>query len=254
MSNLNITARGVRMKGCGSRKAVLSGQDFCPMSNGRSTAIVRGEPVGTETGADVTELDSGLGQTSIAELVTRARAGSQLAWNELVERLTPLLWGIARRYRLTHSDAADLVQTVWLRLVENLQHIREPRAVARWMITTCQREALRAGALNARCRPHDITDPSDLLVQQADRDRSPGPAEAVVGREAAAVLRAALSELPARQRQVLGALAESHGPARYAHAAKALSMPVGSLGPVRQRALRRLRANPHVRAIWETLD
>src|ERR1700743_1021445 len=69
--------------------------------------------------------------SSNGELVAAAAAGDQKAWDALVDRFTSLLWNIARQYRLSPADAADVVQTTWLRLVENLDRIAEPDRVPR---------------------------------------------------------------------------------------------------------------------------
>jgi RNA polymerase sigma factor (sigma-70 family) len=184
---------------------------------------------------------------STAELVSGARNGSQQAWNELVDRFSPLLWRIARGTRLNHADAADAVQATWLRLVEHLDRVREPSAVPGWLVTTCHREALRVIRTSARCFPKDPTDPTALPEHRMDQARTPDPVEVVLGKEAAQILRAAVDELPDRQRQLLAALSDTSGPARYHQVSVALDIPVGSIGPTRDRALRRLRRNPRLR-------
>jgi RNA polymerase sigma factor (sigma-70 family) len=197
----------------------------------------------------MTDPDIDIADAPTADLVTRARTGNQLAWAELVDRLSPLLRSIARRHRLNHSDAADVVQATWLKLIENFHHIREPRAVPSWLATTCQREALRITRVSARCPPQDAT---MLLAQRSDQDSGPDPADLVLQEEAVTMVRAALDDLPAMQRQLLAALAEPTECSRYTQVATTLKLPVGSIGPTRQRALRRLRANPKLRGIRET--
>jgi RNA polymerase sigma factor (sigma-70 family) len=202
-------------------------------------------------GDGMTDQDVDIAETPTSDLVTRARAGSHPAWIELVDRFTPMLWTIARRYHLNHDDAADVVQATWLRLVENLGRIREPGHIAGWLVTTCQREALRVAQVSARCSPQDTTDPSGLLARRADQDGASEPVEVVLRQEVAAILSSAVEDLPARQRNVLTALAEPSQRPRYTEVATVLSMPIGSIGPTRERALRRLRADPRLRAIRE---
>ena len=43
---------------------------------------------------------------------------------------------VIRSFRLQGCDAEDVGQTVWLRLVEHLGELREPRALPKWIITT----------------------------------------------------------------------------------------------------------------------
>jgi DNA-directed RNA polymerase specialized sigma24 family protein len=49
---------------------------------------------------------------------------------------------VCRRYRLKPEDAADVSQTVWMRVIENLDRIRAPRALPAWIKTTASRAAL----------------------------------------------------------------------------------------------------------------
>ena len=76
----------------------------------------------------------------VTGLVTRARNGERQAWDALVERYAPLIWSICRRHRLEAADAADAAQNVWLKLVDQLDNIRDPAALPGWLATTTRRE------------------------------------------------------------------------------------------------------------------
>ena len=67
--------------------------------------------------------------TLVTDLVTRASAGYQQAWDALVERYAPLVWSICDRFRLGRADAEDVGQSVWLRLAGQLEMIRDPAAL-----------------------------------------------------------------------------------------------------------------------------
>ena len=54
--------------------------------------------------------------------------GDQDAWNELVERYSPLVWSICLRYRLDRDDIEDVRQSVWTLLLERVGTLREPAA------------------------------------------------------------------------------------------------------------------------------
>ena len=81
---------------------------------------------------------------SITALVTAAGGGDQIAWNDIVDRFSPLLVGVLRQCRLTAAETEDVAQTVWLRLVEHLDSLREARALPTWIVTTGRREFSRA--------------------------------------------------------------------------------------------------------------
>ena len=79
----------------------------------------------------------------LTTLVNRAAGGEQDAWDSLVDRFENLLWSVGRAHRLNTADAADVVQTTWLRLLENLGRIDDPERLAGWLVTTGRRECLR---------------------------------------------------------------------------------------------------------------
>src|SRR4029453_2746655 len=67
--------------------------------------------------------------SGVGELVRAAAAGDRRARDELVDRYSGLLWATPTAIRLGRADAADVVQTVWLRLLENLERLRDPDRV-----------------------------------------------------------------------------------------------------------------------------
>src|SRR5215471_5079568 len=77
------------------------------------------------------------------DLVARAQGGEKRAWDALVEWYAPLIWSICRKYRLGRADADDVGQSVWLRLVDKLDQIRDPAALPGWLATTTRRECGR---------------------------------------------------------------------------------------------------------------
>ena len=86
----------------------------------------------------------------VGELVARVRAGDPVAWQSLTDRYTNLLWAVARGMRLSRADAADVVQTTWLRLLENIGRLTDPPRVGAWLATTARRECLRFQARSRR--------------------------------------------------------------------------------------------------------
>ena len=85
----------------------------------------------------------------------RVRGGVVAAWNAIVDRFAGLVWGVARRHRLSASDAADVSQTTWLRLVEHIDRIQDPERVGGWLATTARHEALRVLRISNRELPSD---------------------------------------------------------------------------------------------------
>jgi RNA polymerase sigma factor (sigma-70 family) len=174
-----------------------------------------------------------------AALVDRARRGDETAWRALVTHHGPMLASIARQYRLGEADAADVVQTTWLRCLTSLHTVREPQALAGWLITTCRRECMHVIRQAVRVTPQDPTDAASALAAITDPGTGDGYAH-VSRRDEVRRLYAAVGDLPYQQRRVLLDLMH-HADEGYAAAAYRLGMPIGSLGPTRRRALDRLR-------------
>ncbi|TMR94512.1 RNA polymerase sigma factor [Nonomuraea basaltis] len=173
----------------------------------------------------------------VVGLVVKARKGEQDAWDEIVERYSPLLWSICLRYRLDRSDALDVAQTVWLRLVEHLAGLREPAALPGWIAMTAQRECLRV--YRSARRRQDVEQVLDVEL----KDESAVVHEEVERAERRLALRRALAELPEHCRTLLG-LFLRETPLSYAQISEKLGMPIGGIGPQRARCLARLRRHP----------
>lgn len=175
-------------------------------------------------------------------LVIEARGGSQSAWNQLVERLLPLVTSLIRRHRVTGADADDVNQTVWLRLVEHLDRIEEPLALPGWLSTVTRNECLRMLQKRGRMIP---TDPQTSPTFERP-DGSPDPIEGLLITERHTALVDALLELPADRRELLLLLTEDP-PLTYAEISRRSGIPVGSIGPTRARAIQQLRTSRALR-------
>lgn len=167
-------------------------------------------------------------------LLAAAKHGDQQAWDGLVAQYNGLLWSIARSHRLDTATAGDAVQMTWLRLVENLSRIKDPERLAGWLATTARRECLqllrRAG--RDRTAPDadtlqipDVAAPLDAALLLDERDRA---------------LWSAFRSIGERCQQLLRVLMASPPPT-YQDVSAALDMPVGTIGPTRQRCLEQLR-------------
>jgi RNA polymerase sigma factor (sigma-70 family) len=196
----------------------------------------RARPSGRENVMDQT--------SSVPELVTAARDGDQNAWNALVDRFLPLVTGVIARHRLFGADADDINQTVWLKLVEHLDRLREPEALAGWIATTTRHECLALLRRRQRCNP---VDPSSYGV--FDHDPQQGDlADDLLREERQHALREGLRELPEDRRQLLLMLISDPAPS-YSEISRTLGIPVGSIGPTRARALDHLRSTGAIQAL-----
>src|SRR4051794_27520934 len=133
----------------------------------------------------------------VEQLVEAARGGDAAAWDALVDRYLPLVTAVIRRLRLSQADADDVNQTVWLRLVEHLDGLREPRALPGWLATTARHEGLRL----IKRRQRDL--PVDPAGSTFDTPEHSDPGEALVHDLRSHALREAMMELPERRRALL---------------------------------------------------
>jgi RNA polymerase sigma factor (sigma-70 family) len=167
----------------------------------------------------------------IGDVVRAAAAGDEEAWGILVRDYASAILSRARGFRLNEADTADVVQTVWLRLAENIAAIREPAAIGGWLARTAFHECIRL--TRRREYPCEMSDA--LLIDESD-----GPEAIAMEWAEQATLVGALDRLSERDQTLLVALMESAHPS-YTEISRTLSMPVGSIGPTRGRALARLR-------------
>jgi RNA polymerase sigma factor (sigma-70 family) len=172
-------------------------------------------------------------QDSVEACVRLARGGDPEAWREIVQGFEGMLRAVVAGHRLPSADAADVVQTTWLRLAENIDRLQDPSRIGAWLATTARRECLRT--LRRRAREFPEEQPPEPL----DRDVAPIDQPLLVtGRNTG--LWSAFARLPARDQRLLQLLV-AEPPRSYESIAAALEMPIGSIGPTRRRALERLR-------------
>jgi RNA polymerase sigma factor (sigma-70 family) len=168
----------------------------------------------------------------IRPLLDAAAEGDEAAWGELVRRFNRLLWATARGCGLMEADAADVTQTTWLRLAEQLGRISTPEALPGWLVTTTRREAVRVAQRSRRRIPAP-------LLASVDLDDQPSAVEQLVRSERREELRHAFRRLGERCRMLL-ALLSADAPCSYAEIADQAGIPIGSIGPTRRRCLTKL--------------
>lgn len=177
---------------------------------------------------------------SVTTLIESAASGDQSAWQEIMRRYSPLVCSTCRRCRVTGADADDVGATVWLRLLTNLANIREPTALPSWLATTTRRECLQL--LRNQSRHIPIDDRQIANHTQSELDAR------LLTEERQIALRDAITQLPDRDRQLLSMLF-ADPPLSYVEISTRLSMPIGAIGPTRQRCLTRVRCHPAVAAL-----
>ena len=174
---------------------------------------------------------------SLIDLVNAARAGDKEAWNALVDRFLPLVTSVIAKYRLQGSDADDVNQTVWLRLVERLGDLRDPLALPGWLAAIARNESLQIIRLRGRATP---VDPQWAPWERPDH--RPELDNDLIREERAIALREAMLQLAPQRRELLRLLMVDP-PMSYERISVMLGIPKGSIGPTRARILDELRTH-----------
>ena len=185
------------------------------------------------------KIEENVGALDVARLVRCATEGDRWAWERLVDQYARLVWAITRDFKLGESDAADVAQVTWLRLLENIRKIENPDRVGSWLAATARNECLRCLAARKK-----VVLAEDGIVLETGSRSEPEIDERLLCVERAQTVRRALSQLPWRWRRMLELLM-TDPPASYAEISDQLGLPIGSIGPTRSRSLARLRELLH---------
>jgi RNA polymerase sigma factor (sigma-70 family) len=171
------------------------------------------------------------------DILGRLAASDAAAWSSVVAQYQRRLTALGRAYRLTGQELEDGLQRTWLLLLTHARQVRNPECLGAWLTTTMRRECLSL----LKARREDLV--GDWTTYEGRSSAADGPEErldALEERRLAHTLWALLDELPARQRDLLRALYSADEPS-YAEVSACTGLPIGAIGPTRQRALRRLR-------------
>ena len=166
--------------------------------------------------------------TDVAQLVRRAAEGDRWAWEGLVDQYSRLIWAITRDFKLVDSDAGDVAQATWLRLLEYIDRLRSPDRVGSWLAATARNECLRVLAARKKMvLGHDEVALEGVAAAEPDVD------ERLLTAERAQLVREALSSLPWTWQQMLELLM-ADPPASYAEISDQLGLPGGQHRPYPQ--------------------
>lgn len=174
----------------------------------------------------------------ITQLVLRAQAGDDAAFEALVHALHHTLLVVVRRHIRNPDDADDILQEAWARIARHLAAMREPSRFRAWaarIARHCSIDFLRSHRAE---RLRSISTDGDLLSTIEDAALQP-PDAALLASEASQQLRSALARLSAQDRALLD-LREVHE-LPYTQLAGRLGITVGAAQVRVFRARRRLQ-------------
>jgi RNA polymerase sigma factor (sigma-70 family) len=205
------------------------------------------------------DLRTDQGNRGVRHVISEAQKGDPRAWEELIDRYQSLVNSITRRYRLSEPDAADVSQTVWLKLIESVGSLRDPEAIPGWISTTTGRACLDVLARAQRTVPVDplprCGEPGHFSPAPP-WDEDPDPIEVdeqLLQAELRRAVRLGLAELALHEQDLLVLLVADPRPT-YQEISEQLGLPIGSIGPNRARYLKKLERTGAVRSLQPPLE
>lgn len=169
------------------------------------------------------------------DLLRGCQDGDQLAWEKLIHRYRNLIFSIPIRMGLSQDDANEVFQETCLALLGELHRIREPKALAAWLIKVTLSKCARFRRKNSRL-------PLDLNAESIDDLVSPdNPGSLLNELQRVQILRDSVLELAGRCRTLIERLFLTVPPEPYETVAQTLGIPKGSIGFNRNRCLTQLR-------------
>jgi RNA polymerase sigma factor (sigma-70 family) len=179
------------------------------------------------------------------DLLRRAGSGDNSAWTEIVSRYGRVVWASTYGFRFDHATREDVFQLAWLRLMDSLHSIDDPERLGGWLTTTTRRECLKLVKSRARTQPvGSFDDDHDQLAPHVDA--------AIVRAETIRDVARGFDELGVDCRELLR-LCFADPRMSYSEISQTTGMPIGSIGPRRQRCLEKLASSPSVRRIIDEL-
>jgi RNA polymerase sigma factor (sigma-70 family) len=186
--------------------------------------------------------DARLAAENDERLIERCLAGEEAAWEAIVVRYQRLVYSIPLKMGMGEDVAADVFQSVCLRLLEHLATLKDREKLASWLITTTTRECWRTSQKRRREAPiGEGGDADDEVARPEIADTRPLAEAEQIQLAEQQRLRVAVDALPDRCRALLELLYYAEDRPSYEEISRRLEMPVPSIGPTRARCLAKLK-------------
>lgn len=172
----------------------------------------RGWPPGPEQGAQGRALDQ--------EFIAALRRGDEDAFELLLDRLSPVMLGVARAIVSNHETAEEIVQDTWHATIVGLDRFEGRSSLKTWILSILTNLARTRAKRECRVVPFssvsDFESPADMLAAMTERvsserhawmlprsRRKQTPEDGLLSQELVAVVQRALQLMPARQAEVV---------------------------------------------------
>ncbi len=171
------------------------------------------------------------------DLIEACLQGSELAWSALIDKYKKLVYSVIRKYRFDPEESADIFQSVWLDIYNDLAKLREHSALKSWMTTLTAHHCYRC---KQRKKQVDFREVGGLAEDELEEKAGvidPFAQELEQGQ----LIREAIFALSERCRKLIQLLFFTFPPQPYRDVAEQLGLAVGSIGFIRGRCLKRLQ-------------
>ena len=156
------------------------------------------------------------------QTVAALRAGDERTFREVFARSYPMMKRVARTYVASEAVAEEIVQETWMAIVTGIDRFEGRSALGTWIFSILTNQAKTHSAREKRAVPFSSVIPIDSEEPAVDPDRFqkddeawPGhwatpprpwqkPERRLLSLEARDHLKAALAQLPDRQRLIVG--------------------------------------------------
>jgi RNA polymerase sigma factor (sigma-70 family) len=176
-------------------------------------------------------------RSSDDRLIALCRKGDQQAWADVVDKYKNLIYSIPIKLGM-YDDAADIFQSVCLDLLSDLPHLREPRALPKWLMQVSYHKCIEYRTKAKRQVQLEDEDAENIPAEGIDAAL---PEEILAQLQREQMIRDVVTALPLRCERMVRMLFFETPPRSYQEIAKELGIATGSIGFIRGRCLGRLR-------------
>ena len=174
-----------------------------------------------------------------AVLCEECLAGNEEAWSVLLERYQNLIYSIPLKFHFNDDETAEIFQAVALDLFTGLEKLREREKLQHWLVAVARHRCIR---YKERRQIEPLTEEeTGRALEQLPDDRRQGEAW-MLEAEQEQVLREAIGRVSRRCQELIHALFYSDPPPEYRELAERLGVAKNSIGFIRDRCLKKLRA------------
>lgn len=189
----------------------------------------------TETKGAKHQVFSQLDMVEIApkELIRACISGDEAGWRRFFEMYGRLIYTIPARFGFNAPDCDEIFQEASLEIISGLSAIQQPERLQAWIVTITRRTCIR--------RFRQQTDKNTIGLDEWEPAELSSMDESILSQiqleEERVLLYRAMVKLGPKCQQLLTELFLSDEELSYAEIAEKLDMPLGSIGPSRQRCI-----------------